>query len=161
MQGELVVGPHCAQGGVIPMLNNRSTLCEAAAESRSSSSVQLKTPSAGFRIGQSTPESHSRSPETRGLGHGDELWSMCMLNSIAGIVWLARFKSTVSVIDCFAVILTGEESVTWTLKLNDPVSCVLPENCPVEPRVMPVGGAPQETLQVYGGVPPVALKVAV
>lgn len=53
------------------------------------------------------------------------------------------------------------ESVTVTVKLNgDPVTVVgEPEIVPAELNVRPGGRLPDVTVQVYGAVPPDALKV--
>jgi hypothetical protein len=68
------------------------------------------------------------------------------------------FKFTFRVKTCFAFSGRAEESVAWTLKVNAPVAVVVPEIVPPALRVSPTGSAPQETFQVYGGIPPVAVK---
>jgi hypothetical protein len=51
------------------------------------------------------------------------------------------------------------ESVTLAAKLNEPAVVGVPEITPELDKVNPVGKAPDEMLQLYGVVPPVADKV--
>jgi hypothetical protein len=51
-------------------------------------------------------------------------------------------------------------AVTWTVKLEVPVAVGVPEITPADVRVTPVGSVPLAIDQVYGGVPPVAVRVA-
>ncbi len=61
-----------------------------------------------------------------------------------------------------AVALCPGRRATWTVKLEVPVVVGVPEITPVPAaRVSPAGNVPLATDQVYGGVPPVAVRVAV
>jgi hypothetical protein len=51
------------------------------------------------------------------------------------------------------------ESVTWTVKLDDPAAVGVPESTPAVLSVRPAGNVPTVTFQVNGDVPPVAAKV--
>jgi hypothetical protein len=52
-------------------------------------------------------------------------------------------------------------SVTFTVKVLEPVPVGVPEITPVvEASASPAGKVPEETDQLYGAVPPVAAKVA-
>ena len=51
------------------------------------------------------------------------------------------------------------ESVTFTVKLNEPDAVGVPEMVPPEDSVRPVGKAPELRLQLYGAVPPLATSV--
>jgi hypothetical protein len=53
------------------------------------------------------------------------------------------------------------ESVTATVKLKVPVAVGVPEMTPLADRLSPVGSVPEESDQVYGGDPPLAVSVAV
>ena len=55
--------------------------------------------------------------------------------------------------------LRDPESVTWTRKLNAPAVPGEPLSVPFGSRLTPSGKAPESTVQVYGGVPPEALRV--
>jgi hypothetical protein len=63
--------------------------------------------------------------------------------------------------DCVAVCAVGAvESVTLTVKLNDPAVVGVPEIVPLAAaNVRPAGNAPELTLQLYGVVPPLADSV--
>ena len=50
------------------------------------------------------------------------------------------------------------ESLTWAVKLYCPAVVGVPPSVPVEPSVTPGGKPPEVTLQLYGGVPPVAVS---
>ena len=50
-------------------------------------------------------------------------------------------------------------SIIWTVKLKEPVSVGMPRIKPLLLRVIPAGRAPFIMDQVYGVVPPVAVKV--
>jgi len=62
---------------------------------------------------------------------------------------------------CVAVCAVGVvESVTFTVKLNEPEPVGAPEICPVEAvRLRPGGSTPELMLHVYGVVPPLAASV--
>jgi hypothetical protein len=64
--------------------------------------------------------------------------------------------------DCVAVCAVGVvESVTFTVKRNDPAAVGVPEIVPVEAdSVRPAGNEPDWIDQVYGDVPPVAVSAA-
>jgi hypothetical protein len=47
-------------------------------------------------------------------------------------------------------------SVTVTAKVNEPVAVGVPESEPSEASVRPVGNAPDVTVQLKGGEPPLA-----
>src|SRR4029077_11995294 len=54
------------------------------------------------------------------------------------------------------------ESVTFKVKMKAPLTVGVPEICPVVPiTARPGGNWPEETLQVYGNVPPAAWSVDV
>ena len=63
--------------------------------------------------------------------------------------------------DWVAVCAVGVvESVTFTVKLNDPDAVGVPEIVPLEAfNVSPPGSAPELMLQLYGVVPPLAASV--
>jgi hypothetical protein len=71
--------------------------------------------------------------------------------------------ATVMLRDFVAVTAIGVvESVTSAVKLNDPAVVGVPEIVPLAAAsVRPGGSAPELTLQLYGAMPPVAVKVAV
>ena len=57
-------------------------------------------------------------------------------------------------------LVAGEpESVTFTVKLEEPVAVGVPEIVPPEESVKPAGNDPEEMLQEYGVVPSVACRV--
>ena len=60
--------------------------------------------------------------------------------------------------DNAAVADTDALSVTLIVKLDDAAAVGVPEIVPPE-RLNPAGSDPAETDHVYGGVPPVALRV--
>jgi hypothetical protein len=61
-----------------------------------------------------------------------------------------------------AVALSQAADATWTVKLEVPVVVGVPEITPVAgARVSPAGNVPLAIDQEYGGVPPVAVRVAV
>jgi hypothetical protein len=68
--------------------------------------------------------------------------------------------ATAMLSDCVAVSAAGVlESVTMAVKLNDPVVVGVPEIVPLAvASVRPAGSVPALTLQLYGAVPPVAVK---
>ena len=51
-------------------------------------------------------------------------------------------------------------SVAATVKLAVPASVGVPEMTPAEERLKPAGSAPAESVQVYGGKPPLAASAA-
>ncbi len=55
--------------------------------------------------------------------------------------------------------LDDEESVTSTVILNEPVCEVVPEIDPADCNVIPVGSGPEDRVQMYGAVPPMAVRV--
>jgi hypothetical protein len=69
--------------------------------------------------------------------------------------------ATAMLSDCVAVSAAGVlESVTMAVKLNDPAVVGVPEIVPLAvASVRPAGSVPALTLQLYGAVPPVAVKV--
>ncbi len=68
--------------------------------------------------------------------------------------------ATVMVNDFDAVCAVGVvESVTFTVKLNEPDAVGVPEIVPPVESVTPPGNAPELTFQVYGVVPPLAASV--
>jgi hypothetical protein len=48
------------------------------------------------------------------------------------------------------------ESVTLTVKVKLPVAVGVPDSNPNRLRVSPVGGEPDDTVQMYGDFPPLA-----
>jgi hypothetical protein len=108
--------------------------------------------------GHETPESHSRWPATGALGQGVLGWPVCILKKLDGTEFVPKFKFTFRVRACFVFSGQTEESVTWTLKVNEPVAVVVPEIVPFAFRLSPAGSAPQEIFHRYGGVPPLAAK---
>src|SRR5258708_33889127 len=83
-------------------------------------------------------------------------WPVCILKKLEGTEFVPRFKFTFKVRACFVFSGQTEESVAWTLKVNEPVAVVVPEIVPFALRLSPAGSAPQEIFHLYGGVPPVA-----
>jgi hypothetical protein len=62
--------------------------------------------------------------------------------------------------DCVAVFAVGVvESVTFTVKVEEPAVVGVPEIVPVVESVKPAGKDPELMLQEYGAVPPVAASV--
>jgi hypothetical protein len=53
------------------------------------------------------------------------------------------------------------ESVTVTVKVNEPAAVGVPLRTPAEVSVTPAGSVPLETANVYGDCPPVAVIVVV
>jgi hypothetical protein len=51
------------------------------------------------------------------------------------------------------------ESVTLTVKVDEPDAVGVPEIVPEADKVNPAGNDPELTLHVYGAVPPVAASV--
>jgi hypothetical protein len=85
-------------------------------------------------------------------------WPVCILKKLEGTEFVPRFKFTFRVRACFVFSGQTEESVAWTLKVNEPVAVVVPEIVPFALRLSPAGSAPQEIFHLYGGVPPVAVN---
>lgn len=61
---------------------------------------------------------------------------------------------------CWAVSGDGEESETWSLKLNCPEALAVPAMVPPLANVKPDGNAPDTSVNLYGEVPPVTCTVA-
>lgn len=80
-------------------------------------------------------------------------------NAAAGVFPPPLELLTVSVNDRVAVCCGDEESFTGTVKVNAPVCVVVPERIPPELRLNPLGSEPEDTVQLYGVLPPVALIV--
>lgn len=59
-----------------------------------------------------------------------------------------------------AVVLFEAASVTLAVKLNVPAAVGVPERTPPVESVSPPGNVPLDTLQLYGGVPPLACSTA-
>src|SRR5258708_15315125 len=81
--------------------------------------------------------------------------------AIAGVTVTLTVAAGTTVIgrERTAVCLWLEESATWTVKVKAPVCEVVPESRPLLCRLMPEGRAPDESVQVYGAVPPFAPSV--
>jgi hypothetical protein len=62
--------------------------------------------------------------------------------------------------DCDAVCEGSPESVALTMKEELPTADGVPEIVPVAAKVTPAGSVPDDTLQAYGAVPPVAARLA-
>jgi len=62
-------------------------------------------------------------------------------------------------IDSAALAVTFAESATCTVKFAAPAEEGVPETMPLGSRVSPPGSVPWLTVQVYGGMPPEALKL--
>ncbi len=69
---------------------------------------------------------------------------------------IARPETTVRLNGWLAV--TELLSLTWTVKLDVPVETGVPLIRPPGFRLKPLGGAPEMMVNVYGGVPPNALR---
>lgn len=78
---------------------------------------------------------------------------------LVGVMLTATAAMTVRVKDFDEVCLGEEESVALTVILNEPVFEVVPEIDPDDCKVIPVGREPDESVHVYGVLPPVAVKV--
>jgi len=59
----------------------------------------------------------------------------------------------VTVYDCDAFSTGDEESETWTVNVDFPVPVGVPETVPLL-RLKPAGNVPEETVHVYGVLPP-------
>lgn len=66
----------------------------------------------------------------------------------------------VSVSALLALAFGEEESSTVTVNVAEPTAVGTPERTPAVLKVKPAGKVPDETLQVYGAVPPDAVKLA-
>jgi len=66
----------------------------------------------------------------------------------------------VSVKALLALAFGEEESWTVTVNVAEPTAVGTPESAPAVLSVKPAGRVPDETLQVYGAVPPDAVKLA-
>ena len=66
------------------------------------------------------------------------------------------------VMACAAVAACGEVPESFTCRANTKVPAVVgvPLIVPVRDRLNPAGNCPDTTLQVYGGVPPLAVRLA-
>jgi len=78
--------------------------------------------------------------------------------AVAGVTVTATGAITVRVKDLEEVCFGEEESVTSTVILNWPVCDVVPESHPADCTAIPVGSEPEESVQVKGAVPPVAVR---
>jgi|HubBroStandDraft_4_1064222.scaffolds.fasta_scaffold579560_3 hypothetical protein len=67
---------------------------------------------------------------------------------LVGVTLTATAASTVRVNDFDEVCLGEEESVTLTVKVNEPVFEVVPEIDPADCRVIPLGREPEESVHV-------------
>jgi hypothetical protein len=61
---------------------------------------------------------------------------------------------------CDAVWAGSLESVASTVNEESPAAVGVPEIAPVAASVKPVGRAPDDTLQLYGAVPPATERLA-
>ena len=77
---------------------------------------------------------------------------------VVGVTVTATAGFTVRVKDWNEVCLGEEESLTSTVILNWPVCDGVPEIDPADCTMIPLGSEPEESVQVKGSVPPVAVK---
>src|ERR1700722_9055715 len=89
-----------------------------------------------------------------GIGYGPLRRLMCMPKNVAGSLCIplaCTFRARARLTICCG----EEESVTCTVKLNAPLSPVVPETAPLDPpSCIPAGMLPDSVVQVYGVIPP-------